>query len=211
MSLGHGSSLVRLNLKSNFDAGNIKSYSGTGTAWLDLQRLQSYSNTMEIGAGSESWMGSSSSEITINTVIDKKETFVGYAEHPIKKWTGTSDASFVLYHFGTTGGSDLFMWYANRNGAWGPISGGFYGVNGQKYIMTLQYNNTTGGQLWINGSKIGSRTGSGSRANSADNLKIFGPIGSSSIAIKNFQIYDRELSDLEINQNFNALRGRYSI
>lgn len=209
MSCISGASIVNEGLLINFDVGNIKSYSGT--TWLDLQRRQTYSDTMVIGAGSEDWMGSNSNEITINAVIDKKETFVGYAEHPIKKWTGTADASFVLYHFGTTGSPNLLVWYANRNGAWGPISGGFYGVNGTKYLMTLQYSDTTGGQLWINGSKIGSRTASGPRANSIDNLKIFGPIGSSSIAIKNFQLYNRELSEVEIKQNYEALRGRYSL
>lgn len=210
MSLGHGASIVRANLKSNFDIGNIKSYSGTGPSWIDLQRRQSYEDTMT-SAGSESWMGSESSEITINATIEKKGTYVGYAEHPIKKWTGTADASFVLYHFGTTGDPNLFVWYGNRNGVWGGISGGFYGINGKTYIISLQYNDLTGGQLWVNGQKSGSRSGSGVRANSTSPLQIFGPTGSTSIAVKNFQMYNRELADSEIVQNFNALRGRYGI
>lgn len=211
MSLGHGASIVRANIKSHFDSGNVKSYSGTGSNWIDLQRLQSYTDTMTVGAGSESWMGGESSEITINATIEKKGSFVGYAEHPIKKWTGTSDASFVLYHFGTTGGDGLFTWYGNRNGVWGVMSSGFYGTNGKTYIMSLQYNDLTGGQLWVNGQKIGSRVGSGVRANNAAQLQIFGPIGSTSVAVKNFQMYNKELSDSEVVKNFEALRGRFGI
>jgi len=39
MGLSHGASIVRSGLIAKFDAANIKSYPGTGTAWTDLSGL----------------------------------------------------------------------------------------------------------------------------------------------------------------------------
>lgn len=211
MSLGHGASIVRGNLRSTFDDSSIKSYLGTGTAWTDVIRQITYDNPQGVGAGTDSWMGSVSPGITISLTLSKLGTFVGYAEHPVSKWSGTTNASFVLYHFGTTGTPDQLMWYANRGGTWASISSGFTAQNGRDYIITLQYNQTTGGQLWINGNKVGSRTGSGARADTTAPLLVFGPVGSSTAKVRNFYMWDRELTDSEVKQNFEALRGRYGL
>lgn len=96
-------------------------------------------------------------------------------------------------------------------GTWRDISGGFLAENGKKYLINLQYNDLSGGQLWINGSKFGVRTGSGVRANSTAPLRLFGPTGSSSVRTESCYIWNRELSDNEIQQNFEAIRGRYGI
>lgn len=212
MACFSGPEIVNSNLQLLFDKSNINSYSGSGTAWKDIVRNTSYSDTLNTGCGSETWMGSASSGITISAVINKIGTVVGYAEHPVNKWINTTDASFVLYHFGTTSGAtDLFKWYGNRGGTWGSISDGFTGVNGSKYAITLQYNDTTGGQLWVNGSKIGGRFGAGTRADTATSMVIYGPVGSSYSSVETCYAWNRELTDNEIKQNFEALRGRYNI
>lgn len=211
MSLGHGVQITRSNLKLLLDRDNIKSYTGSGTAWTDLIRKTTYSNPLSSGIGNEAWMGGATSGITISIVLKKIQTYVGYAEHPVNKWTGTSDASFVLYHFGTTGTPNRLMWYANKGGTWGSISGGFTGVNGNTYAITLQYNDASGGQMWVNGVKVGGRTGSGTRGTSSASCIVYGPDGTSSSRIESCYMWDRELSDTEIKQNFEATRGRYGI
>lgn len=207
MSLGHGASIVKSNLKLLFDRDNTKSYVGTGSTWTDLIRKTSYTSNV----GNETWMGGTSTGLTISIVLKKIQTVVGYAEHPVNKWTGTGDASFVLYHFGTTGPSNMLMWYGNRGGVWGSISGSFYGVNGNTYAITLQYNDTTGGQLWVNGAKVGGRVGSGTRATSGASCYVYGPEGTANSLVESCYMWDRELSDSEIKQNFEATRGRYGI
>lgn len=216
MACFSGPEIPNNGLKSLFDRSNPNSYAGTGTTWKDLIRNISYTNTVN-SAGSETWMGSESSGITISVTLYKIGTFVGYAEQPVSKWSGTSDASFVLYHFGTTSGAsfiDRVRWYANRGGVWDAISEMSYIQNGSKHHITLQHNNTSGGQLWINGNKFGSRTGPGVRANSTNPLKIFGPDmsqGSGTTLVENCYIWNRELTDIEIRQHFEAIRGRYSL
>lgn len=213
MGVAYNTSIVKNGLRVLFDNSNIKSYSGSGGTWTDLVRKTSYTDPVSAGVGNETWMGSASTGITISVVVSKIATFVGYAEHPVNKWVNTTDASFVLYHFGDTAGGliDRFAWYANRGGVWGNISDPFLAVNGNTYMITLQYNDLTGGQLWINGAKSGTRQGSGSRANSTEPLKLLGPTGSTSSKLLNCYMWNRELTDIEIQQNFNALRGRYGI
>ena len=215
MACFSGPEIPNNGLKSLFDRSNPNSYAGTGTTWKDLIRNISYTNTVN-SAGSETWMGSESSGITISVTLYKIGTLVGYAEQPVSNWSGTSDASFVLYHFGTTSevNVDRIRWYANRGGVWGVISGNFLGTNGNKYVIILQYNDTSGGQLWVNGSKIGTRTGSGIRANSASPLRIIGPDtsqGNGTSLVENCYIWNRELTDGEVIQHFEAIRGRYNL
>jgi len=211
MSIHAGPNIADTGIRLLFDKSNTSSYSGSGTAWTDIIRKSTYTNTLSIGAGLDPWLGSESSGITINVALKKLGTFVGYAEHPISKWNNTLDASFVLYHFGTTGPANSIMWYGNRGGSWGNISDGFTGENGKTYLITLQYNDLTGGQLWVNGVKIGSRSTPGIRATSSAELKIFGPVGSSTAIVDSCYMWSRELSDAEVLQNFNSMRGRYGI
>jgi len=213
MAVFAGPKIVNDDLKSAFDITNNKSYSGSGGTWTDIVRNISYTDPVSAGVGNETWMGSESTGITISIVINKIATFVGYAEQPVSKWSGTTDSSFTLYHFGTTAGGVInnIFWYANVGGTWRDISGRLVAVNGNKYAITLQYNDTSGGQMWVNGAKLGGRVGSGARANSTSPLKIIGPTGSASSKVENFYMWNRELSDSEIQRNFEAIRGRYGI
>lgn len=214
MACFSGPEIVNSGLRLLLDSSNNKSYSGSGSSWNDLVRNTSYNDTLNTGAGSEAWMGSASTGITVSVVLTKINTFVGYAEQPISKWSGTTDASFVLYHFGTTAGAnmvDRIAWYGNRGGVWNTICDSFIATNNKTYAMTLQYSDLLGGQLWLNGVKVGSRRGGGARANSTSQLKIAGPVGTSSSTVKSCYIWDRELSDVEILQNFESVRSRYSL
>jgi hypothetical protein len=213
MACFSGPEIDNTNLRAVLDKSNNKSYSGSGATWTDLVRNTTYTDTISAGAGNETWMGSDSSGITISLVINKIDTFVGYAEHPVNKWINTTDASFVLYHFGTTAGGLLnaFVWYGNVGGTWRDIGSRLNAVNGTRYAITLQYNDASGGQMWVNGNKLGARVGSGTRANSTNPLKIIGPVGSASSVVENLYMWDRELTDNEIRQNFEVIRGRYGI
>lgn len=214
MAVFSGPEIPNSNLRVLLDNSNSRSYSGSGSTWTDLIRNTSYTDPINTGVGNETWMGPASTGITINVIIHKIATPVGYAEHPINKWTDTTDASFVLYHFGDTSGAffpNRFLWYANVGGAWVGISANYLAENGKKYFITLQYNDTTGGQLWVNGAKIGTRYGLGPRGNSTASLKVYGPVGSAASKVESCYIWDRELSDLEIRTNFEAIRSRYGI
>jgi hypothetical protein len=104
--------------------------------------------------------------------------------------------------------------YSNRGGVWNPVGSSSYVMSlGQTVIATWQINSTDGGQLWINGVKYGARAGAGifGSSNNTSNLTVWTPPTSAVLTLNYVSIYDRELNDSEIVQNFNALRGRYGI
>jgi hypothetical protein len=219
MSLGHGADIPRSGLKFTTDVNNIKSYSGSGSSWKNI--IDGYQSTGGISTPSNfndpSWSDGMTAltAICAVSVIGSDTT---YAYHPLNKWTGTTDAAFVLYHFqnfqGTNPGSaNLFTWYANRGGIWGAISAGHTCFAGSTYLIGVQYNSTSGGQMWVNGVKRGSRNGSGVLGTNATTINIDGgPEARTGIHnTKAVWIYDRELSDDEMLAHFNAQRARYDI
>jgi hypothetical protein len=219
MSVFAGPEIVNQNLIFSVDSVNIKSYSGSGNVWTN--GIDGYASTG--GSSSPSFFNSpaaiSSAPLTALTVIcvvTLLGTSDAYAYHPVSKWTGTADATFVLYHFQQF--SDNLRtyklgWYANSGGTWNSISPWFTGSQNQTYHIVLQYNSTNGGQMWINGSKFGGRTSSGTLMNNNQNIAIDGgPQSRAGIhQTKEVEIYNVELTDDEIRQNFNATRARYSI
>lgn len=219
MSLGHGVDIPRSGLKFTIDTENIKSYSGSGNSWINP--IDSYTSTggssTPSSFNSPSFLSSAPlTTLTIITVVTILGTDTAYAYHPISKWSSTTDATFALYHFQQfTDSLRIYNlgFYANAGGTWKSISPWYTGAQNQTYHITLQYNSTQGGQMWINGAKFGSRTGSGTLANNNINIKVDGgPQPRTGIhQTKSAWIYNRELTDVEIQSHYNALRGRYAI
>ena len=206
MSVYAGPEIANDGLVFAVDSSNSKSYSGN--TFYDLI-------TGSV-LGNPDWAnGATALSCICSITIDGSDT--GYAYHPVNKWPGTATASFVLYHFQNFNGNSVetnnLRWYANRGGTWGTISGVYKTSPGNTYVVGLQYDSITGGQLWINGAKVGSRNGSGILGTNSSNIVIDGNVtGRSGIHKVNYvSFYNRELADSEITQNFNALRGRYGI
>jgi hypothetical protein len=159
-------------------------------------------------------------KITICLWWQKIGNSTQYSTRFVRKDGGTSTSSFVLYHFHNFNGTTPHMegligWYANRGGNWGTISSYYNMSLNETVFMSLQFDvDKGGGQMWANDTKIGSRVGG------ANNLGITnsGPLGltglsgdSDTTRIYTFACYDRELSDEQILQNYNATKGRYGL
>lgn len=218
MACFSGPEIVNDNLVFSVDTSNIKSYSGSGNTWSNV--IDGYASTGDsipsIFNNPLSLSAAPVSALTAMCVVTLQGTSNGYAYHPVSKWTGTTDATFVLYHFLdylTPGSGYRLTWYANRGGTWSTISAQYQGAVNNTYHVAVQYNSTTGGQMWVNGSKVGARTGSGTLANSATNIRIDGgPQSRSSIHnTKEVVIYNAELTDTQIIQHFEAVRGKYAL
>jgi hypothetical protein len=218
MACFSGPEIENNNLIFSTDIVNIKSYSGSGDSWKNV--MDGYSSTgSSIPSSFNSPVSISTTPLTALTVIAVVEllgTNTTYAYHPISKWTNTTNATFVLYHFQQFTDNlrtYLLQWYGNRGGVWGALSGGFTGSIDSTYHITLQYNSTSGGQLWINGSKQGGRAASGTLMNNNIAVNIDGgPTPRSDIHhTKEAAIWDTELTDAQIIQHFEAVRGKYGI
>jgi len=146
-------------------------------------------------------------KLTVSMWIYPKAEVVGYAAHPIGKWSTTTDANFVLYYFGTTSGTNRqIAFYANRGGVWGTIGAGYTLNLNTWYHVVLSYDSAIGGQLYINGNAVGGLSVGGVLATSTSSL-LFGESASGTFNgnIDEVRIYNRALSSYEVKDLYNGI------
>ena len=198
--------------------GAFWSFNGPDVSGTNATDLSGNSNTLsfigpqlvpgKVGQGlsfngtSASASSSASLNITDNLSISlwfyPRAEFVGYAVHPITKWTGTTDANYVLYYFGTTSGLDnVLALYANAGGTWQSISTFYTVVPGNWYHYVFTYNSVSGGKTYINGSLFGTTGGAGVLATNATNLSLG---DSGNMILDEVRVYNRVLSAAEAFQ-----------
>lgn len=211
--------IITNGLKMAMDSSSTLSYPQNGGTIWDMSGGSSYSG---LNFGNPSWANNMTA-VTICALITKTHTGTGYANHPINKWNTNYNvnASFILYHFENyqgNGQDGKLGWYGyGTNSGWANI--GTYGFTtmtvGQTSWVALQYNSTQGGQAWVNGSKSGGRSGNngtlGPTTSPTYDMQIYIPYEGSQIGtgyISHVLFYDRELSDAEMTQNYNAVASR---
>jgi hypothetical protein len=210
-------SIVTNGLTMAFDSTYSGSYpAGGGSTIYDLMSNNSYSDTI---FGNQSW-ANNISNLTICLLLTKTSTGTGYANHPINKWNTAYNvnASFILYHFENYQGNNqdgVLGWYGyGTNSGWANI--GTYGFTtmtvGQTKWVALQYNSTQGGQAWVNGNKSGGRSGNngtlGPTTSTTYDMQVYIPSQIGTGYVSHILFYNRELTDTEMIQNYNAVSSR---
>ena len=206
------------------DAGNRKSYPGSGTTWTDLSGRGNTGTLQGAGynsanGGSISFDGTddyvncgnnSSLSFTNNLTVSiwcSSNNVSGYRSPLMKTSSNAWADGFGYWQF-----SGTFAFYINQwNGAQTvSVSKASFSIT--NFVATYDGVNL---KLYENGTLI--QTGSSyttNISNSSTNLEIGrggGGIYNWSGNIPQVSIYNRALSAAEIQQNFNALRGRFSI
>ena len=219
MALTHSPSIVTNGLVLCLDAGNSKSYPGSGTTWTDLSgngntgtlfNTPTYSSA---NGGSLDFDGSNDYS-TINlskTSIGSNLTFsiwirciAGFPEQGIFQIADglTSGTPWVLLQRPNT---TTVRWYLDGNYRITNNLSDLTYVN-----LTITYNGTT----WIaykNGISDGTYIGN-LGTNSGNSIWLGnGYNGFFRGNIAQVSIYNRALTAAEIQQNYNALKGRYGL
>lgn len=245
MALQHSPSIVTSSLVYCADAGNPRSYPGSGTRWFDATGNGNTGTLVNGPTYSSSNLGS--------IAFDGIDDYSTSTPTPTIL-QGNPDLTIMGFYYRTGNFSSKGFWGIGGSNAGGTGQGinnwNFSNTNeitidswGQSTFTTGQTYplNTWIGVAWrkINGpmtranctisifnGTMTNYTGSGLtvlRAEAATNLAINSigglTLGSISVdtgycapaTISNHYIYNRVLSDAEILQNFNALRGRYGI
>ena len=215
MAFGNGPQIVTNGLVDAYCSADLNSYPGSGGTWYSLINGAT-------GPGNPSW-ANNVSNITIQVWLEKTSASTGYANHPINKWNSgyNINASFVLYHFENYLGNDAdgyFNWYGyTTNNGWAGITAsyGLYRLSvGQIANIVLQWNSSNGGQCWLNGQKLGSRSASGQlgpTSSATGDISIYGPSTAGTSKVREVYFYSRELSDSEIVSNYNETKTRYGL
>jgi len=215
MAVNYNTSIITNGLRNSTDLSNIKSFV---SGFNITDTVAGGTGSASIPNSSVSWMNAGVSSVTITIILTRLTANANYSTNPFTKYNGTTDCSFSIYLFGNSAGAapaddGKLRLYSNCGGTWQPVGDVYSMALNQTVVATWQYNSTSGGQLWINGVKIGTRTASGifgTAANTTALVRLM-PASSTVLNMNYTSIYDRELSDSEVVQNFNALRGRFGI
>ena len=234
MSISYNPHIVTDNLVLALDAGNPKSYPGSGTTWTDL--VSTTSGALNNGPTYNSSNGGSISFDDVNDFVRFTRTDVNggsfaYSNITCNLWVnpgssqntsdGTANNLITVENafeisIGNRSNGFSSLYYASNPWAW-------YGTNtdvvkNDEWNMITFVHATTGRWLYVNGQQVFYRGDSGNlTAGSATYpyLTLMGRYtGTSNPAgglLSNVQLYSRVLTPSEIQQNFNATRSRYGI
>lgn len=230
MSAYAGPEVVSSGLVLSLDAGNIRSYPGSGTTWTDL--VGSKTGTLINGPTFSSTNGGSIVFDGVNDYASVTHTlstpitvsgFVRYSSQVVTKNTffNTSPHNVLDISLNRIGGGETYVYIGNGS-AW---SGGLSGADGtfpsiissQTTSVNTWYHVTftstgSGSTLYFNGTSVGTSSFSPSGWGSSfylGNIVVASEYLQGNIS--NVQIYSRALSAAEVKQNFYALRGRFGI
>ena len=226
MSFAHSPKIVTDGLVLSLDAGNTKSYPGTGTTWFDKSG-NGYNGTLTNGP---TFNTGSLGSIVFDGVNDYvQDNFISLSSYTISCWFRRngiqSDVFPTLIAFGTYSPAFYLEFNDNNtvsyynNGLTFPNALTFFSLNDiplNTWVNLVFTKSSTTISSYLNSifkaSVTDNRTTSntfvlnGDRADVTPNTTTF---WGGNIAVT--QIYNRALSAAEITQNFNALRGRFGI
>ena len=241
MAFAHSPQIVTNGLVLALDAGNTKSYPGTGTTWFDKS---GYANngTLTNGPTFSSANGGS-------IVFDGGDDYIALgtptslnitSSITINTWVNLnafpSNTNATIYDKGYDNTNEQTFFTFNNQGGVNSLSCGTYTTVGNinyftkltltgsyaSLITTGSWNNLVGqydGSSWniyVNGNLLSQTTTQGPKPSTSPVA-----IGAAYISsgyqrflngrIASTQVYNRSLSASEVQQNFNALRGRFGI
>jgi hypothetical protein len=226
--------IVRNGLVLHLDAAKKDSYPGSGTLWRDLSgngnngTLISGSTWNNLNGGGIVLNGTTQ-YISINsntpgTLISTTDatisSFFKIKSLPFCLYAGNADSSNVQYYglIGSGGNSNIYTRPTTSINA--QLITATYNFSATQIInltITTTYNGSnTIVTYYVNGSSVGTTTFSGGGNLYLRNIGGFiSPFSSPSffpnIDLYDMKVYNRILTQSEITQNYNALKGRYGL
>ncbi len=231
MSVQYNPKIITDNLVLYLDAANPKSYGGSGTTWTDLSG-RGNTGTLVNGVGYSSANKGSLSFDGVNdyVIASRPSSIITGGSISISLWakwttTGTTistiqslvdnnHSSSPIQGFIIQDRPDLskFIHFSTNPNANGAISTFQVGNGAWRHIVAT--NDQTTSKLYIDGN-FNAQVSQGGLATVQPNISIgywqFTPGRYLNGNISQVSIYNRALSAAEIQQNFNATRGRYGI
>jgi hypothetical protein len=221
--LAHSPSIVMNGLVLCLDAGNSKSYPGSGTTWTDLSgrgntgTLTNGPTYSSANGGSLVFDGSNdyvtipydtsfnSSKITVDCVTRVNSKV--HVRPIVNRWANswrllTVSVGFYMFEFNIRVANQVYFVRSN-----------FEFDTSSIYHITATYDGTSL-KMYINGNLQDELLVSGNLDSSSNDIKIarnssYNPNRYLNQNFYNLKIYNRALSAQEIQQNYNALKGRF--
>ena len=218
MGIKAGPKIINDGLLLHIDAGNVRSYPGSGTVVTDLSKSKNTSALTNGPTYSSSNIGSFVLDGTNDYILVNSQAnilpYTAYTKIAYFYVTSFSTSNNIVSG-GFSGQHAFWLFasnklYAGHNGNWSTVTGATTLSLNTWYFGAVTYNNSSGWKLYLNGVEDGT---------SADTTTFLGnqeiSIGSYNTG-NNFTgriayvlVYNRTLTAKEILQNYNAIKGRY--
>lgn len=220
MAIAYNTRIIRTDLLVHLDAGNKKSYPGTGTSWFDLSG-NNYTNSLVNGPTYDSANGGSiyfdgtndvarkpsapyyalSTSVISISVWTRVNTHGNFHNFVVNNWVGNgwalySDATNWTFGVGQSGTQYNAIAAHSNSTAWTNLCGTYDG---------------SAVRLYRNGVLTQSTTLVSATLTTGLNVDIGQVSRPSPYRISQVMIHNRALTASEVNLNFNATRGRYGI
>jgi hypothetical protein len=204
------------NLIVNLDAGDVNSYSGSGTTWTNLVDNTNYTinnGTFDSGDGGSIIFNGLSTFVSIGSPLSSGTNYT------MEAWVNASvlgggrnilsSASNVFWANGTTLSGGV-------GGSFSLVTSTSFPINVWKHVA-LTFNDTTNTMtLYINGVQVSQNT-SITQSYISETLRIGShffnnnPVSFWNGKIAEVRVYDDELVSTEILENFNSTKTRYGL
>lgn len=217
--------VVQSGLVLNLDAGASSSYPGSGTTWTDLTG-NSNTGTLTNGPtysssnggsivfdGTDDYVSFSSTTQSLGLTSSNGATLSCWLKLTLlSRWTGVftfwGPAGNIDFGWDISPSNVLRIW---KNGT--AVETSSLSAYSNVWCNYVLVSNSTGTIFYINGTQFTTTSTSGNVSFTNGRVLWFGdhwdnPIQGSS---SNIQVHNRALTAAEIQQNFNATRGRYGI
>ena len=223
MALSHSPSIVTDGLVLCLDAGNPKSYPGSGTTWTDLSG-NGNNGTLVNGVGYVGTNGGSLSFDGVDDYATVSNVQPNTNDFTISVWVykNNNTSNDYVWDFGANGGTLAsgtsvgygFRYYNSTLGGGSNMytQGTIPNIN-EWYEVTITRNNGTS-SMYVNGAFVTSA--SGDTHNISSSTLYIGRYGGGTGyehdgRMSNFKIYNKALTAAEVLQNYNATKGRFGL
>ena len=229
MAIRYNTSIVRDGLVLQLDAANPKSYPGSGTSWFNLAS-SSYTGSLVNGVAY-------SSDNNGILTFDGTNDYVTIASSPIlttvtcESWFRISGTTTDAYHpvcqkeGGYSGGAVYGIrvteanrlpygqiFYSSLTGQSINVTASTAMITGVWYHLVITYDSSFNLKIYVNGMLENTAIGTAVPRQNSGSLSI--GTGDSRYARGNIglvNVFNRDLTANEIQQNFEATRGRYGL
>jgi hypothetical protein len=227
MALSHSPSIVTDGLVLCVDAGNPRSYPGSGTVWNDATSSGFNFTLINGPTYSSSNLGSFTFDGVNDIATAGYNTALDTQTPTVEVWVKTNattqngfwfekGAVNSQYSLFQEGGS--IKWRMNIGGRTELAVNTASVMNTSNWFQVVGTYTSGSRILYVNGVQVGSNTQTGTIATSTSGMSI-GAYGGNSGSTGYFyngnigivRVYNKVLSANEVMQNFNATRGRYGI
>jgi hypothetical protein len=228
MALFQGKNLTSSNLVLHLDATNTKSYSGSGNTWYDLSGFgnngtlnngvlyNSYGGFFEFDGSNDYIEIPHASSLNIGTgtsatieIIFDVYNYVPNASLIAKRSADNNSSTDYMIYFNTT-----LSWLSGNSGTGDDLVVSSFQENRNVQTVTATINSsTTNKKIYKDGSQVISATYASKVASNSASVflgKYFGSGFYFTGRIYSVKIYNRELTDTEIANNFQANKLKYT-